>query len=414
MNDLEERLRAALDARAETYGTAPDAYAETVSRARGTRRRRLALVPVAAAVAAVTAVAVFLGAGGGSGAGIATGAVEEPGPYRRSITENPPVGEPVTVRDPAENRPVIMWFSGGTAPGGLRFCDLVQQASGGTSGGCSKVPPAGHEHENAWRLDPFHSRWPRRPVELGYGAARPAVTRVEAVTGDGARIPGTVHRPGGAPLAVWTVSFPADAGVTRFEFLDGDGRVVQRIRRDAPMSPPELAKPPAGPAADMPGGLTARFYTDPERTVLWWRGGDVVGMNLIEPGHLLTDLGGKETPVDLRLHDGLWYGVARPGTARVALILRDGTSAGAVAVADPWGSGVALFSGTYRRPDPYLEGFQVVGYDAVGAEIWHDTVPAVTPIRPEPAPGASGTPGTSGAPEASRPAGSPQPTPSRR
>ncbi|GAB2455475.1 hypothetical protein GCM10027187_24680 [Streptosporangium sandarakinum] len=414
MNDLEERLRAALDARAGTYGTAPDAYARTVSRARRTRRRRLALIPVAAAVAAVTAVTVLLNAGGGSGAGIATGAVEEPGPYRRSIAENPPVGEPVTVRDPAENRPVIMWFSGGAAPGGHRFCDLVQQATGGTSSGCSKVPPAGHERENAWRLDPFHSRWPRRPVELGYGAARTSVTRVEAVTGDGARIPGTVHRPGGAPLAVWTVSFPADAGVTRFEFLDGDGRVVQRIRQDAPMPPPELAKPPVGPAADLPGGLTARLYTDPERTVVWWRGGEAVGMNLVEPGHLLTDLGGKETPVDLRLHDGLWYGVARAGTARIALVFRDGTSADAVAVADPWDSGVALFSGTYRRPDPYLEGFQLVGYDAAGAEIWHDTVRAVTPVRPEPAPGASGTSEASGAPEASRPAGSPQPTPSRR
>ncbi|MFF0308390.1 hypothetical protein ACFYSC_13220 [Streptosporangium sp. NPDC004379] len=410
MNDLEERLRAALDARAGTYGTAPDAYAKTVSRARRTARRplrrRLVLVPVAAAAAAVTAVAVFLNAGSGPGVSVAIGAAGGQDLYRRAVAENPPVGEPMTVGDPVEDRPVIMWFAGGAAPGGYRFCDIVQQASGGASSGCSKVPPEGHERESAWQLDRFHSRWPRRPAELTYGAARPAVTRVEGVTGDGARIPGVIHRPGGAPLAVWTLSFPAGTEVTRIEFLDGDGRVVQRIRQDAPMLPPEVAGRPIGPAAGMPGGLTARLYADDaDRTVVWWRGGEVTGMDLIGSRYPLAGPPGGKAPVGLGLSDGLWYGVARAGTARVALVFRDGTSAGADAVADPWGGGVALFSGAYRRSDPYLEGFEVVGYDAAGAEVWRHAVPAVTPIRPEPAPEISGAP---------RETEPPQPTPSRR
>ncbi|GAA4229699.1 hypothetical protein FHR32_000137 [Streptosporangium album] len=388
MNDLEERLRAALDARAGTYTVSPDAYRKVRSRGRRVRRWQwLALLPVAAGV---TAVAVFLTVSGGAEGDIATGTVEKGNLYRRVTATYPPVGEPVTVDDPAENRPVIMWITGKTNPAdSTRYglCAITQQASGGATSFCTNVPQAGRDSEQAWYLNGSDSTWPRRRLGLSYGAARDVVAKVEAIAKDGTRIPGTVHRPGGAPLVMWTVAFPSSAGVTRFEFSDSGGKVVQRLKRDEPMTDPDVAKPPIGPALDMAGGLTARLYANPDRTVVWSRGGDDIGLNLLEPGQLLADLAGKKRPVDLRLHEGLWYGVARTDTARISLVFKDGTSADAGTVPDPWGGAAALFSGTYRHPgDAYLEGFRLVGYDAAGVEIWHDDVPAVTPIRPDSSP----------------------------
>ena len=403
MNDLEERLRAALDARAATYTTGSDAYLKVQSRTRRTRRWHwLALVPVAAAA---TAVAVFLNVGGGSEGGIATGTVENGNFYQRLTAKNPPIGEPVTVDDPAENRPAIMWLTGGTAPAdGTRygFCSITQQASGGASSSCTNVPQPGRDSEQAWYVNGSASSWPRPRLGLSYGAARDVVAKVEAVTENGTRIPGTVHRPGGAPLVIWTVVLPSSAEVTRFEFSDTDGRVVQRMKRDPLI--PLTSSDPIGAALDMPGGLTARLYADPDRTIVWSRGDDAVGMNLVEPRLLLVDIAGKAFPVDLRLREDLWYGVAHAGTARVSLVFKDGTSIGADTVPDPWGGTAPLFSGTYQRPgDPYLEGFQLIGYDAAGTEIWHEETPAVTPILPDSPPG-----------ETPRPPESSQPVPSRR
>ncbi|MFF5211547.1 hypothetical protein [Streptosporangium sp. NPDC000396] len=391
MNDLEERLRAALDARAETYTVSSDAYLKVQSRGRRVRLLRWAvLVPVAAAGTAI-AVAVNL-TGNGGGGGVATGTVDErPDMFQEVSAKYPPIGEPLTIEDPSEKRPVRLWFA---KPGPedrntpYVFCKISQFAPGGSLSGCGGSR-SHRDDEQAWYEGGSDSLWPRPETLMSYGAARDAVAKVEAVTGDGTRIPGTIHRPEGAPLAIWAVTFPSKAAVKRFEFSDAQGKVVQRVKLEASSMTPEATAKPVGPTLDMPGGLTAHLVTTPDRTLIWSHDGDGVAMDFLEPRQFLADVDGKKLPVEVHLRGRLWFGVARPGTARVSLIFKDGTSVTADTVPDPWGGTAVLFSGAYQRPgDVYLEGFQLVGYDDAGVEIWRDDNPAVTPLwqTPQPTP----------------------------
>ncbi|WP_031159344.1 hypothetical protein [Streptosporangium roseum] len=400
MNDLEERLRAALDARAGTYTAAPDAWPRVQARGRRVRRRRwIALVPVAAAS---TAVVLAMNLGGDSGGdGIATGVVDEPRDiYEQVSVKNPPVGEPVTIDDAPGEQQTRVWFTEKTAADGSTFhafCQVTQDLYGGGMGGCGQEPDPRSSGAQAWYEGGTASNWPRPRIALSYGAARDGVAKAEAVTKDGARIPGTVHRPEGAPLAVWTVAFPSKAGVIRFEFSDVRGKVVQRVKLEVFPEDTHAAEP-IGPGQDMPGGLTARLYANPDRTVVWSHGDEEVGLSLLESRLLLTDVAGKKLPVELQIRHGFWFGISRPGTARVSVVFKDGTSTSADTVPDPWGGTAVLFSGTYPpsgaspgRPagDPRAEGYQIVGYDAAGAETWREDRPGRRPAWQTSPPGPS-------------------------
>lgn len=131
------------------------------------------------------------------------GATETSEIYQRVMQGKAPIGEVLTLSDP----PVRLWFARTTdEDGDVRLCG----------------PDAcGHEvsdhPEPAWAED--------HEGDLYYGAARSGVADVRAVTAEGAKVDGTVHRPEGAPLAIWTVTV-SGAAVRGFEFVDASGQPV--------------------------------------------------------------------------------------------------------------------------------------------------------------------------------------------
>ncbi|MET9338356.1 hypothetical protein [Nonomuraea sp. NPDC003804] len=123
--------------------------------------------------------------------------------YQRVMQGKAPVGQVLTVSDP----PVRLWFARTTdEDGDLRLC-----------GPRSCGHDVSDRPEPAWAED--------REGDLYYGAARPGVAGVRARTVEGATVSGTVHRPAGAPLSIWTVTVPG-ARVRGFDFLDSSGQPV--------------------------------------------------------------------------------------------------------------------------------------------------------------------------------------------
>ncbi|MEU4544565.1 hypothetical protein [Nonomuraea dietziae] len=364
MNDLEERLRAALDARAQTYETSPTAWLRVQERRRGPLRRWGAVL-VALPVALVALLVPVL-LGGFQEGQVTTGPPPKP----------TPVGQAVVIDNPAENRPMRLWFAR-NHEGALVFCRDIQYAGGAGTSGCGN-DLARHAGEAAWREGSTESVPPREKV-LAYGAARANVAKVTAVTKDGKRLDGALYRPSGAPLQAWTVTHTSTQRIGHYEFAGADGSVLSRVESQAAI-PPEAARgKPAGPAVEMKG-MSVRPYLTPDRTLIWTRGGREVGLNLVRAKDLMTDMGGKRYPVELRVNGDRWFGIAREGTAKVTLARRGGASLEATVRTDPWKVGVSLFAGELPGSgDPYLEGFELVGSDASGKELWREDHPADRP-----------------------------------
>ncbi len=131
------------------------------------------------------------------------GASETSEIYQRVMQGKAPIGEVLSVSDP----PVRLWFARTTdEDGDVRLCG-----------------PASCGHDLSDRPEPAWAE--AREDDLYYGAARSGVAGVRAVTAEGIRVDGTVHRPEGAPLAIWTVTVHG-ATVRAFEFVDGSGQPV--------------------------------------------------------------------------------------------------------------------------------------------------------------------------------------------
>ncbi|WP_433417607.1 hypothetical protein ACQP1V_00390 [Microtetraspora malaysiensis] len=396
MNELEDRLRSALEARAHTYEASPQAWIKVRKRTLRSQRRRfwlLALVPTAAAAAALP---FFLAAGGGQN-GIGTGVVtahpttESDGDFSTDVMrDKTPLGDRLILDNPSEHRPMLLWFARTTDARGVAgavFCEATQSRSGAESASCGDVLIESRpREERAWAEGSTES-WPPPKTVLHYGAARDGVAGVSAVAEDGSTVAGTLQRPEGAPLSIWTVAMPSKTRITAFEFTDTRGRVIERVEEEADHVGPEANGRPLGSAMHMPGGLIANVYETPDKTLIWTLDGQEVGMDLVRPKDLMTDMGGHEYPVDFRDHDGRWFGLTTPQTVRVALVFKDGRRVTVNAQADRWKIGVRLFSGTYQRSgDIYLEGFQLIGYDKAGTAIWHENHPAQKPLWPTPLP----------------------------
>ncbi|GAA3466906.1 hypothetical protein [Nonomuraea roseola] len=364
MNDLEERLRAALDARAQTYETSPTAWLRVQERRRGPLRRwGVVLVALPVALVALL-VPVLLG-----------------GFQDRQVTMGPPpkptpVGQALVIDNPAENRPMRLWFAR-NHEGALVFCRDIQYAGGAGTSGCGD-DLARHEGDAAWREGSTESVPPRENV-LVYGAARENVAKVTAVTKDGKRLDGALYRPSGAPLQAWTVTHPSTQRIGHYEFAGADGSVLARVESQAAMLPESAQGKPAGPAVEMKG-MSVRPYLTPDRTLIWTRGGREVGLNFVRAKDLMTDMGGKRYPVELRVNGDRWFGIARKGTAKVTLARKGGASLEATVRTDPWKVGVSLFAGELPGSgDPYLEGFELVGSDSSGKVLWREDHPADRP-----------------------------------
>ncbi|MEU8271638.1 hypothetical protein AB0B89_31325 [Sphaerisporangium sp. NPDC049002] len=401
---IEDDLRDALRARASTYEVSPHAWLEVRRRAARSRRLRwtlLAAVPLATGAVLAGIPLVVTHGGPDAVTGATTAVSGEPTPtykdaYAAGVAENPPIGETLTLVNPADGKSMLLWFARAKAKGAAGFADLcsaTQLSSGGTIGSCAydSRNPA-HTGEVGWYVGGTDGMLPRPGKLITYGAARDAVTKVEAVADDGSRFPGTIYRPKGAPLAIWTVSYPAQAKLTAYELSGAGEKVLQRVKTD-PMPVPGSTAEPVGPAAKLGGGVTARLHRD--QSLVWRQDGKVVALFVvastpqIEPGETLADaLKGNRRPVMSRFTHDRWLGYARAGTGRVVLTFKDGTSIEADAMPDPWGGDAVLFSAPYAHEgDIYAEGYVITGYDRDGGEVWRDEAKPVSDLWASPAPG---------------------------
>ncbi|NRQ38114.1 hypothetical protein HII36_40740 [Nonomuraea sp. NN258] len=371
MTDLESRLRDTLSHASELAPRAPHGLPGRIaagSRRRGRRTRALVMGVAAAALA----VPIALTSTGGTG-GDRTGAVVEDDFYTGMMSDNPPVGDVQVLDNPSEKRSMLLWFAR-RPEGELVLCEITRSRGGGGSGTCDR--PVGDD--DATMMGETGGR-PEPDAVMYYGTVKEPAARIKAVTEDGPDVDGRLHRPAGAPRAIWTVTVPATADVASFEFFDSAGArfaVAPNIYRDH--RPPRGER--AGDPVPMPGGLTAELVRDPAKTLLWTLAGRDVGSHVVDGDHLMTDLGGGRMPVELVERAPGWFGIADRRTVRVDLVFADGSTASAATRPDPWQLGIRLFAGTHERTgDIYLEGFEVVGYDAAGREIWRDPHPAEKP-----------------------------------
>ncbi|MEU0566227.1 hypothetical protein ABZ297_12640 [Nonomuraea sp. NPDC005983] len=377
-HELEARLRDTLGHASEHAPPAPgDLSGLVMSRSRRRRARTHALIAGLAVVA--VAVPAALTTVGGQGE-VSTGTVvnERRDIFAKVMEGKTLLGDRLPVDDPSTGRPTLLWLARATdtkGDTGTVFCEAVSER-GGQWASCGSVI----DDEAQATFQGSTEGWPASGDVLYFGASRDQVAAVSAVAEDGARIPGKVQRPGDAPRKIWTVSAPSKTEVTAFEFTDAGGKVLARVKKEDDSPVPEATAEPVAPTMKMPGGLVAGIYETPDRTLIWKRDGKAIGVQLVRAKDLMKDLGGKSRPVELVADQGNWFGIADSRTARVALVFPDGRSATAETRPDPWHIGVTLFSGTHERAgEIYLDGFQVVGYDRVGVEIWREDHPAEEP-----------------------------------
>ncbi|MFC4531741.1 hypothetical protein [Sphaerisporangium dianthi] len=392
---IDDDLREALRARASTYRTSPHAWIGVQRRLGTARRRRFAALAAASlSVAALAAGVPTVLSGTGSDRTPTTHATATAVPsddredaFERQTRESPPIGDTVTLANPADGRRMRLWFSRRPQERGLDqpappnpptyvvLCWATQDGlRGGTLANCPIDADPRHSGEYAWHVGGTEEDWSRGETIISYGVARSQVGKVSAVAADGTRLPGVIYRPKGAPAAVWAVTYPARARVRAFEFGDTEGKVLGRKTLPEDLRFPTNAKL-LKPALDLPGGLTARMYAD--GTAAWLRGGAMVAATeIMTPGETAA---AEARIFTWYLMSGRWFGIASARTARVELIAGTKTIRTATRH-DPWKRGLALFSapcGSER--DLYVKGYTIVGFDAGGKEIWRVKEPPHPP-----------------------------------
>ncbi|MFI9558246.1 hypothetical protein [Nonomuraea endophytica] len=362
MTPLEERLKAALDARAQTYEAGQNAWLSVRARTPlPPRRGRWLLAAIPVAVIALFVPVLLNG-------GLGRNSAADPGTLQRQLMAGlTPIGEPVLLDG------LKLWFAKGRL-GNPQFCAL---SSGGREpvGSCAAVylmGPGTYEGSVAGK---------DAATVLDYGLTRPETTQVRAVTGDGRQLAGTVHRVPGAPGAIWSVSFAAAEQVTKVEFLDSAQQVLGDMPRSMLMGRSRKAKP-AGLPYEMAGGLALRPYQVPNDTqpgatdleVIWTRAGKEVGSMALKDAYLWKG-GGADNPwpVHVQAEDGVVFGAARPDVARIVWTI-EGRELTLTPRPDPWGLKLGLFALTADARSEERR-YTLVAYDARGTEIWRNEPP---------------------------------------
>ncbi|MFD0665045.1 hypothetical protein [Thermocatellispora tengchongensis] len=143
----------------------------------------------------------------GKAPGTTGGATGTTGGAAPGASGRAPVGEAASLPVPGRADPLRVWFvrEGG---GGYALCSAARcvPAAPGAAGGLASGGSV-----------------------VAYGPAPGQAALVTARTLSGEPVAGTFHRPPGAPMAVWTVTYAADAGVRRVEVCDALGRVLARV-----------------------------------------------------------------------------------------------------------------------------------------------------------------------------------------
>ncbi|MEQ4721346.1 hypothetical protein [Nonomuraea sp. B19D2] len=353
MNDLEERLRAALDARARTFEAGPHAWTRVMERR---PRRSPARWLLAALPAALVAAFVPVLLNGGLGRNTAT---DPTGIYQQLMKERTPLGKEVTVDNPSEGKPLRIWFAK-AKPGYPEVCYAVDRAAAEPFGAC--VNAVGWQGADAWFVG--STLKDGAATAMDWGLARQDVGTVTGVTKDGQEFPGTVRSLDGAPYRLWTVSYPSQEPMSRIRIADVKGKNLGWWSRDA-MAPP--AGQPMSAPMELPLGVSVRPYRSKEGPeLIWSRHGAQLG------SHVLT---AASPVVSTTVQDGLIRGSARKDVVRIEISFDGGSTASIETRPDPWNLGVTLFAVEDPSGDP-AEGYRTVAYDASGKEVWRHDEPA--------------------------------------
>ncbi|MDR8414972.1 hypothetical protein MTP10_40365 [Nonomuraea sp. 3-1Str] len=331
---LEDRLREALDAKAEIYEPDPRAWTKVGDKAaRRQRAHRFWTVALPAAAAVVI-----------------MGAVTLVGGLLRTDHAPPagPAGEVVTDGD------LKLWFGKATLSDGKTWDALCIRTP--TTSRCQPYMPP-KDASSVRRLLDLKGD----PV-ISIGIAGHDVTSVAGIDGESDKklAQGEVYTLKGAPAKIWVMRHaPSDR--LQFEFRDTRGRrhtIGGDVDRCSPL-------PPEGAVAELGHGAGATLQ---EGCLIWWIDGEKV--QWVEVGSP-SDFAENVNLGRLAFmgYDKYWYGATRGGTARIEMVHHDGKRLSTVAKPDLWGLGIALFA----VPADHAEvGDVVIGYDATGKEIWRD------------------------------------------
>jgi hypothetical protein len=432
MNTLEDRLRAALDAHAETFSASPDAWQRIGARRnrRGRTRRRALLItrrapfllPVAAAAAVV---AVILGATtvGHGLAGTKPASTSrtpapsattrkpvpllpgETGPAGQLLATDPPVS---AIIEMTVTRNVKTWAWIGeqsplywnpyitTGPQACHWTTSVTTGEG--SGDCWPMPTIGPAHP-AFVIS-------GDTVGIGHpvlsGVAEKDVTTVTAVFPDGQRFPGVIGTGRGFPVKAWSVTCPVVKG-TKLIFGGAAGQTLGTLSTAAPAGPIvlDLPQPAHGgvtlfryPASDgTPAGATTAYLVDGHVALFspQYFGGAVSPAAVSNPpavAGLADTFGVAGQWTTMKTANGKRirvfkpdrytvvkaFGYAHPNVARIVITLPDGGQVATSTFAAGWpGSDVRLWQVSIPSSAWGINSAQprliATGYNSAGAEV---------------------------------------------
>ncbi|WP_433431025.1 hypothetical protein [Nonomuraea sp. CA-141351] len=354
MNDLEERLRAAFDARARTFEASPHAWTRLQSRAprRHPARWLLAALPVA-----LLAVFVPVLVNGGLGRNTAT---DPTGIYQQLMKERTPLGEQVTVGNPSEGKPLRIWFAKAKL-GYPQVCYVVERAAGEPYGAC--VDAVGWKYADAWYVG--STLRDGAATAMDWGLALQDVGAVAGVTKGGQEFPGTVRSLDGAPYRLWTVTYPSQEPMSKIRISDVKGKDLGWWSRDGLAA--TTGQPMSAPM-ELSQGISVRPYRTKDGTQLTWsRHG----------AELSSQVPLAASPVVMSPQRDVIVGFARKDVARVEVSFDSGRSASVETRPDPWNLGITLFGATSPSDDP-AEGRRITAYDASGKQVGRYDEPART------------------------------------
>jgi hypothetical protein len=363
VSDLEARLRAALDAQAQTYEADPNAWLKVQRRTpppvpRG--RWLLAALPIA-----LLAVFIPILLNGGLGRNSASDPDEV---YKQLMEGKTAAGEQVVVDDPAQGKPLRLWFAR-NQDGVPLVCQVAQAVDGDPFGSChdlgtAEVFEGGGTYEGTTRSD-------TPSAYMDYGLSMTDVTKVTAVLTDGRRVEATLHRSEGAPMVIWTLALSAADRVAKVEFTDAKGR------QGTDQSPKSLIHEssrgtPIGQALRLPGAVTVRpyDYKVQGRRIFWFRQGKEIGWINLDTKDPTPD------PVPMLFTDeGLIFTAASRDTAKIQLATGSDAPITLEGSPDPWNLGRNLFTLARLAPLDWTPGGWVAGYDATGKQLWRKDFP---------------------------------------